>query len=248
MMTRAALILALPLLPRTAGALFDAPTASPEPPAAKSAFILDPGHGGQDLGAVVGGKHEKDIALAIARKVTEKLEALAGAKVRLTRDSDTYLPLDQRVGDGVEWEGAAFVSLHLNKVRYKQLHGITVYAFGAHHMRGGSQRLHHLAPMPAPPKEEALASRALAAALVRSLRAQGFRVAAPERAAFYVLKNPSIPSVLIELGYLSNPSEAARLNDPAYQDRLAEALAVSLRSYSATAAAGLARGSTPSGR
>ena len=85
--------------------------------------------------------------------------------------------------------------------------------------------------MAPPPKEVAQAGFILADSIARSLRAQGFRVNSIELASYYVLKNPSIPSILIELGYLSNPKEAAMLNNPAYQDRLAEALAVSLGSY-----------------
>lgn len=195
-------------------------------------LILDPGHGGDDLGAVAGGKMEKDIALSIARKVKTRLEKLGSAPVRLTRDSDAFIPLDQRVNESRDANGLAFVSLHLNKVRRKKLHGITVYAFGKDRFHIKSRRpLHRPPPLAAPPKEVAAAGGQLAVSIVRSLRAQGLRVNPIERAAFYVLKNPSVPSVLIELGYLSNPKEAARLSDPAYQDRLAEALAVSLESY-----------------
>lgn len=184
------------------------------------------------MGAVVGGRREKDIALAIAHRVKEKLEAMGSAPVRLTRDSDIFIPLDQRVGNSQGQDGAAFVSLHLNQVHSKKSHGITVYAFGKDHFKTRPRfRRHKLAPLPPPPVDEAKASAALANSLVYSMRAQGFRVDPPARAGFYVLKNPTIPSVLIELGYLSNPQEAARLNDPSYQDRLAEAVAVSLQSY-----------------
>ncbi len=214
-----------------------ASVAAPAPPApaapadnGASAFILDPGHGGDDLGAVVRGLREKDIALAIARKVKERLAA-DGLAARLTRDSDFFIPLNERV---LENElGEAFISLHLNEVRGKKAQGITVYAFGKDHLR--IRRHHHrrrkVPPMPAPPKEEAHASAALADTIVRSLRSQGFHVDPPARAAFYVLKNPAIPSVLIEMGYLSNPQEAARLDDPAYQEKLADAIASSLKSY-----------------
>lgn len=214
-----------------AAALHESPTASQaEQQKRMLPVILDPGHGGDDLGAVVGGRREKDIALAIARKVKEKLEAFGSAPVRLTRDADVYVPLDRRVTESLE--GEVFISLHLNQVRSKRLQGITVYAFGKNHFRGGTKRKKHkVAPLPEPSKDEAKASNDLAKALVRSLRAQGFRVDPPAKAGFYVLKNPSIPSVLIELGYLSNPQEAARLNDPQYQDRLAEAVAVSLQSW-----------------
>ena len=224
----------------SAQALYESPTLpAPAPESVKPApVVLDPGHGGADLGAVVGGRREKDIALAIARRVKQKLEALGGAPVRLTRDSDIYIPLDQRVGESLDWDGVAFVSLHLNQVRSKKLSGITVYAFGKEHFKTRRRsRRHKVAPLAPPSKDEARISGELARSLVQSLRAQGFRVDPPAKAGFYVLKNPSIPSVLIELGYLSNPVESARLNDPGYQDRLAEAVAVSLRSYFLASAA-----------
>ena len=74
-----------------------------EAPRPAPAVILDPGHGGRDLGAVVAGRREKDIALAIANKLRERLEARGAGPVRMTRDSDVYIPLYERVEDGVEW-------------------------------------------------------------------------------------------------------------------------------------------------
>ena len=115
----------------------------------------------------------------------------------------------------------------------RKLEGITVYAFGKSPYRETRRRRarHSVPPLPAPPKEQARASAAFAETIVRSLRSQGFKVEPPLRAGFYVLKNPTIPSVLIELGYLSNPKEGERLADPAYQDRLADALASSLQAF-----------------
>ncbi len=196
-------------------------------------LVLDPGHGGNDLGAVVGGHREKDIALSIAHRLKNMLEARGAGAVRMTRESDSFVPLDQRIDESLEWSGSVFVSLHLNQVRYKKLNGITVYAFGKEHFKSAARGRHQrkYAPLPPPPKEMAKASASLAAGIVDSLRREGLRVDAPAKAGFYVLKNPGIPSVLIELGYLSNPQEAARLIDPAYQDKLAAALAASLQSY-----------------
>lgn len=193
---------------------------------APSPWILDPGHGGKDSGAVARGFREKDIALAIALKVKEKLEGLGGIPVLLTRDSDTYLPLDQRVGQSLEWGGRAFVSLHVNKVRRRGPRGITVFAFGR--QRAFFRRRHRVAPLPPPPQEQRRESREFAREITSSLRRQGFIVDSPGRAPYYVLKNPRIPSILIELGYLSNPREAELLSDPAYQERLASALALGL--------------------
>lgn len=208
---------------------------------ADNLFVIDAGHGGHDLGAVVKGLCEKDVTLAIARKVKDRL-AKIGASVRLTRDSDVFLPLDERVGDGER--GTIFVSLHTNDVSSKRREGITVYAFGKdrHHIRK-IHRKHAVPPLAPPPDEERRESATLADMLVHSLRAQGYRVDDPARAGFYVLKNPEAASVLVELGYLSNPKEAARLRDPAYQDKLAQALAVSLESYAMLHPAGSKTGS-----
>lgn len=225
-----------------AGALHESPTL-PSPSKderAPAAVILDPGHGGDDFGAVVGGRQEKDIALAIARRVKEHLEQMGGAPVKLTRDSDIFIPLNLRVDDNLGSAGQAFISLHLNQVRSKKRHGITVYAFGKDRFKTRRRKHRQVPPLPAPPENATRASAALAVSIVRSLRAQGFRVDPPAKAGFYVLKNPRLPSVLIELGYLSNPQEAARLDNPEYQNRLAEALAVSLQSYFVAA--------SPSGR
>lgn len=211
----------------------------PAPPATSNGqrpIILDPGHGGNDLGAITKGKQEKDLCLAIARKVKDRL---ASHPAKMTRDSDVFIPLDERVGGSLDWGGAAFVSLHINQVRSKNLQGITVYAFGRSNYRhtGRPSRRKKPTPLPPPPREQARASASFAGYVAKSLKEDGFRVDPPARAEYYVLKNPSIPSILIEMGYLSNPEEAARLADPAYQDKLAAALARSIEGFMAKAAA-----------
>ena len=200
-----------------------------------SPIVLDPGHGGRDLGAVVGGRREKDIALDVARKVKERLEGFFGVPARLTRDSDAYLGLDDRVRESLDWRASIFVSLHVNQVRLKGARGITVYAFGRSRrarLRRARRRLPYLG---APPRQEVRESADLAESVADSLRSRGFNAGPPERADYYVLKNPGVPSILIELGFLSNPKEAERLSDPAYQDALALAIAQSLCSYAAAA-------------
>ena len=84
--------------------------------------------------------------------------------------------------------------------------------------------------MPAPPGVDARESEDLAGSMVQSLRGVGLRVE-EAKADYYVLKNPAQPSILIELGYLSNPEEAARLSDPAYQDKMVEAMAKAIETY-----------------
>lgn len=193
--------------------------------------ILDPGHGGHDLGAVAHGVREKDVALAVARKLRDRLKG--GMPVELTRDRDVFVPLDRRVVDSVDWDGALFVSIHLNQVRDRRLRGALVYSYGpdrTYHRRRRRRHRRLVPPMPAPPRVEAREGGDLARDIVAEMREDGFRVA-QKRSDYYVLKNPGTPSVLVELGYLSNAAEAARLSDPAYQDRLADSLAKAIARY-----------------
>lgn len=194
--------------------------------------ILDPGHGGDDLGAVVKGLEEKKIALAVALKLRDRLKG--DLPVVMTRETDEYVTLDDRLVQSVDWNGAVFVSIHLNQVRSKKLSGAVVYSFGAQ-KRGSWKRRHRhpkVPPMPAPPRTEAKESAFFASTMVKFLRAVGVR-AEGAKSDYYVLKNPAQPSVLIEIGYLSNPEEAAKLNDPAYQDKLADSMAAAIKSYTA---------------
>jgi len=192
--------------------------------------ILDPGHGGDDLGAVVGGVQEKNIALAVALKLRDRIKT--EMPVTLTREVDHYVTLDDRLVESVDWNGAVFVSIHLNKVKNKKLNGAVVYSFGAQKRGSWARRHKHpkVPPMPAPPGVESRESASLAESVVRTMRAGGFRVE-DAKSDYYVLKNPTVPSILIEIGYLSNPEEAARLNDPAYQDKLAETMATAIKAY-----------------
>jgi N-acetylmuramoyl-L-alanine amidase len=192
--------------------------------------ILDPGHGGDDLGAVVKGLQEKNIALAVALKLRDKIKG--DMPVVLTRERDNYVTLDDRLVQSVDWNGAVFVSIHLNKVRNKKLSGAVVYSFAPQKRGSWISRHKHpkVPPMPAPPGIQAKESAFLAGSMVKTMRDNGLRVESA-KSDFYVLKNPAQPSILIEIGYLSNPEEAARLNDPAYQDRLVAAMAAAIESY-----------------
>jgi N-acetylmuramoyl-L-alanine amidase len=209
-------------------------TGAPLPLAANrpvTPVILDPGHGGDDLGAVVKGIQEKDIALAVALKLRDKIKGQM--PVAMTREDDNYVTLDNRLVESVDWNGAVFVSIHLNKVSNKKLSGAVVYSFAKQKQRGTWARRHKhpkVPPMPAPPGVEAKESAYLAGSLVKTMRANGFRVEGAQ-SDYYVLKNPAQPSILVEIGYLSNPEEAARLNDPAYQDKLADTMAAAIKAY-----------------
>lgn len=203
----------------------------PAPNQPMTPVILDPGHGGDDEGAVVHGLMEKNIALVFAQKLKTRLAKNKDLPVVLTRDSDHYVTLDQRLIGSVDKSGSIFVSLHLNQVKGKKAAGAVVYSYGPEQLRRWRKRSHPLVPpMPAPPRGQALDSERLARTFSRNLRADGFR-AESSKSDYYVLKNPLSPSVLIELGYLNNPDEAAKLNDSAYQDKMVESLAKAIEEY-----------------
>ncbi len=194
--------------------------------------ILDPGHGGDDEGAIVHGLMEKDIALVFAKKLKARLARNADIPVVLTRETDRYVTLDNRLVDSVDMRGSIFVSLHLNQVKGKKSAGAVVYSYGPEKLHAWRKRRQHpsVPPMPAPPRGQASDSERLARTFARSLRAGGFK-AESSKSDYYVLKNPAEPSVLIELGYLNNPDEATKLNDPAYQDKMVDSLAQAIEEY-----------------
>ncbi len=196
-------------------------------------IIIDAGHGGADMGAVSAGEQEKNITLAVARRLKTELETLGLGPIEMTRDSDEFIPLNRRTDETSAWNGSLFISLHANKVPAKNLHGVTLYAFGKGQSRSDQHHRHHrkIPPLPAPPTAQIRAGALLARDLARGLRHCGVRVESVERADYYVLKNPRTPSVLVELGFLSNPEEAKLLADPAYQEKLAESLAAGLANH-----------------
>lgn len=214
---------------------FAMPPAAPVPRAPGtplSPVILDPGHGGEDLGAVVRGVKEKDLALVFAKKLKARLARNAGLPVVMTRDTDRYVTLDGRLVDSVDMSGSIFVSLHLNQARGKKASGAIVYSYGPQKQTKASRkrRFPSVPPMPAPSRGQAVDSARLARTFSRALRAGGFKAEA-RRAPYYVLKNPAAPSVLIELGFLNNPGEAAKLRNGAYQDRMVNSLAKAIEEY-----------------
>jgi len=210
------------------------PQASPIPHAPNTPMtpvIIDAGHGGDDQGAVVRGLQEKDIALVFAKKLKARLARNEDLPVLLTRENDRYVTLDQRLVDSVDKRGSIFVSLHLNQVKGKKATGAIVYSYGPEKLRKWRKLRHpSVPPMPAPPRGQAVDSERLARTFSRTLRAGGFK-AESSKSDYYVLKNPSSPSVLIELGYLNNPDEAAKLNDSAYQDKMVDSLAKAIEEY-----------------
>lgn len=241
----------LPPAPAAAGVLPDA-TAGPRPAKVPGQFlvVVDPGHGGSDTGALSkGGLQEKEIALAIAQKVAAALRA-AGMRALLTREGDTFIPLTQRTALANYNRADVLLSIHLNASPAASAKGAETYFMSREatdlwsrqlaekeNSSGGAAAgsdtlslvLWNLAQT-----QSIVESAALAEAIQERLnglletKERGVR-----QAPFVVLEGAQMPAVLVEVAFLSNPSEAEQLQDAAFQSRVAEALAASVADFKA---------------
>ena len=229
----------------------------PTQPAPRSWVVaLDPGHGGRDPGALgkVYQTQEKRITLQIARRLQQALAARSHIKVVLTRQTDTHISLRQRIGIARQHQADLFVSIHADAFRDHRVQGASVFVLSdkgasseaARWLAEKENQADLIGGISLEDKEAMLASVLLdmsqSAARSSSLsvaehvfqalqtvgKVHGKRV---QQAAFIVLKSPDIPSLLIETGFISNPTEERRLRDPHYQTRLANAIAQGIFSY-----------------
>ena len=220
---------------------------------------LDPGHGGEDPGAIgPGGTQEKDVVLQIALRLRERLQdmEIRGNPVRvvLTRDDDFFVPLQVRVEKALRVQADLFVSLHADAFYTPDPQGASVYALSergassaaARWMANQENKSDQVGGINVKVQDahvqRALFDMSTTAQINDSLKLGGAllgeigrvgRLHKPrvEQAAFAVLKAPDIPSILVETAFISNPQEEARLLDPSFQDRLAQALQRGISRY-----------------
>ncbi len=260
---------------------FDAPATSidtlpqikPEPPLAKVepkpeshsnnapamtrmiTIAIDPGHGGEDPGAVgSGGNYEKNIVLAIAKRLKAKIEQQPNMRVMLTRDADYFVPLHVRVQKARRVQADLFMSIHADAFVLPSARGSSVFALSekgasstaarwlankenSADLIGGINIKNHdrqLASVLLDLSTTAQISDSmkLGKAILGEIGGiNRLHKGAVEQAGFAVLKAPDIPSVLIETAFISNPEEEAKLTDNAYQDQMAEAVMSGIRKY-----------------
>lgn len=218
-------------------------------------IVIDPGHGGKDPGATgPRGTHEKTIVLAISKKLRAIIDRQPGFRAVLTRNRDRYIPLRQRMALARKDKADMFVAIHADAYRNRQARGASVYALSG---RGAtSEAARWLAKreneselmggVQLSDKGNVLKSVLINLSQTATIRASLMiggqmihflaRIAylhhsRMEQAAFVVLKSPDIPSLLVETGFLSNPSEERRLRSTAYQQRIALAIAKGVRNY-----------------
>ena len=222
-------------------------------------IALDPGHGGEDPGAIgPGGTREKDVVLKLAHLLRERINAASvnGNAMRafLTRDADFFVPLSTRVQKARRVQADLFISIHADAFFTPDPQGASVFALSqggatssaARWMAAKENKADLIGGLNVKAKDatvqRALLDMSTTAQINDSLKLGGnllgeikrvgkLHKPKVEQAAFAVLKAPDIPSVLVEAAFISNPSEEIKLNSDEYQNRLADALMRGIEGY-----------------
>ncbi|MBO0129515.1 N-acetylmuramoyl-L-alanine amidase [Agrobacterium burrii] len=228
---------------------------------AEFVIAVDAGHGGIDAGATGGatGTEEKVITLTFAKELVERLNREAGIKAFLTRDSDTFLALSERVTIARQNNANLFISLHADTLKQKGIRGATVYTLSDRasdrqaqelaERENKSDQIAGVAASTEPPevadilldftrRETQAFSVTLAENIVSSFEGQVGLINNPHRyAGFMVLRAHDVPSVLLELGFLSNPEDEKLLLNAEWRKKVADTLATAVGRYRAKAVA-----------
>lgn len=233
--------------PAPAPAIVPPPQARP----GKKVVVIDPGHGGVDPGALGRtGVYEKFITLSMAEELKRQLDATGRYQVVLTRERDVFLPLRQRIALARAANANLFISLHADTIDDSKIRGLSVYTLSenasdaeAAALATSENKADVIAGVDltneSPEVTNILIDLAQRETMNLSANFAEFAVADLSRdakllgkthrfAGFAVLKAPDVPSVLVELGYLSNPDEERQLRDPSYRNHLAGALVKSV--------------------
>ncbi len=235
------------------------PTDAPKQ-AGKAVIMIDPGHGGIDAGAISASNlFEKDVVLAVAKELGRQLAATGRYDVRMTRASDVFISLDQRLNLSMSHGVDLFISLHADSLAEQNvaqtIRGATIYTLSE---RASDEQARRMAEkenasdlvaglnvadgqgddevksilFDLMKRETANFSADFSNVLVRKLKTATTLSRAPQRAAaFKVLKQTHAPSVLIELGYLSNPEDEKLLNSPAWHKQIAASITAAVDTY-----------------
>ncbi len=216
---------------------------------------LDPGHGGEDPGAIGPTKsREKVITLAVARALKERIDREPGMSAILTRDGDYFIPLKERYRKAREGKADVFVSIHADAFTSSDARGSSVWVLSprgatseaARWLADRENRADLVGGVSLDDKDDTLAavlldlsqgatmsaSNGLARDVLAALRTLGkTHRGYVERANFVVLRSPDVPSILVETGFITNPAEERRLKDPRHRDEIAGAVLKGIRNY-----------------
>ena len=218
-------------------------------------IAIDPGHGGEDPGAIGSmGSKEKNVVLSIAKRLRDKIEGEAYMRPFLTRDGDYFVPLHVRVQKARRVEADLFVSIHADAFIESRAKGASVFVLSqmgasssmARWMANKENASDLIGGINIKTQDKQVANLLLDMSTTAQIKDSlqvgnsilkqigGFATlhkGKVEQASFAVLKAPDIPSILVETAFISNPQEEARLNDDAYQDRIAEAILKGIKEY-----------------
>jgi N-acetylmuramoyl-L-alanine amidase len=218
-------------------------------------IVLDPGHGGEDPGAIGrAGSYEKNITLEVARRLKAKIDEQPNMRAVLTRDGDFFIPLHERVRKARAVQGDLFVSIHADAFIKPTARGSSVFVLSENGASSSAARwlatkenaADLIGGVNLSVKDRYLARTLLdlsQTATINDSLKLGSAVLGEiglintlhknhvEQAGFAVLKAPDIPSILVETAFISNPEEEKRLNDDVYQDQLADAMVKGIRRY-----------------
>lgn len=221
----------------------------------KPMIVIDPGHGGQDPGALGHSGHkEKDVTLATAKDLKKYLEDTGRYNVELTRSTDVFIKLQDRVKIARRHKADLFISLHADSIDKPGVHGASIYTLSnkasdaqTAKLAARENRADLIAGVDLSHEDKEVAdilidlamrdtmnqSKFFANTVVNKVDASGIDLLErPHRfAGFAVLKAPDIPSVLIEMGFMSNKNEVTRLSSPAYRKKLAAAIGAGVDAY-----------------
>ncbi len=216
---------------------------------------LDPGHGGEDPGAVgKRGSYEKNVTLSIAKRLKARIDSEPNMRAVLTRDSDFFVPLQMRVQKARRVRSDLFVSIHADAFIRPDANGSSVFALSergasssaARYLAQKENEADLIGGVNLDVRDPVLARTLLdlsqTATISDSLKLgkevlqelggiNRLHKSSVEQAGFAVLKAPDIPSILIETAFISNPEEERRLNDDAYQNKMADAIMAGIRRY-----------------
>jgi N-acetylmuramoyl-L-alanine amidase len=217
--------------------------------------VIDPGHGGEDPGAVGrAGTYEKNVTLAIGRRLRDMIVADSKLRVAMTRDGDFFVPLRTRVAKARAVQADLFVSIHADAWIKPDARGSSVFALSengasssaAAWMARRENDADQIGGINLASADRNLArvlldlsttaqindSLKLGSSVLRELeRVNRLHKPRVEQAGFAVLKAPDIPSILVETAFISNPEEESRLRDDAYQEQMARALLIGIKRY-----------------
>lgn len=218
-------------------------------------IVLDPGHGGEDPGAIGrGGSQEKSVTLQVARRLKAKIDAENNMRSVLTRDADFFIPLHHRVAKARRLQADLFVSIHADAFVKPTARGSSVFVLSERGATSAAARWlaqrenaadliggvnldikdPYLARTLFDLSQTATISDSLKlgkAVLIELGGVNSLHKSDVEQAGFAVLKSPDIPSILVETAFISNPDEEKRLNDDAYQDKIAAAILRGIKRY-----------------